>query len=404
MIEHSRIPLLKDHHNHLSFYALLHDGLNLQNVTEKAEAADSIKSLSPEPVSVVLGWNSGYYRFSEEELAQFPPVIIVNISLHSFLISPSAEARLKPRYPEIIANYRDPEWFEYHMPQMLVFAAQQVEPTAEKIGNFFDFLLKRGVYYAEDMLFPSDDFYRILRGTPYIERTAAWTTPDTFKQLSPGTRSFIRGIKLFTDGAVGARSAAMEQPFKDAPKVPLLYNDAQMEHMMREAASFGKSISIHAIGDVATAQAVRLVRKLSGDGVTFPLVRLEHCQFIHETTARRAKDSGIVLSMQPNFNTDSAMYTDRLLPGQLEANNPFRMLIDAAGFVPGEDLIFGSDGMPHGARDALQAALFPPYPGQRLSLREFAAGYCMPDHSAGHIEVEINKKTVKILSKAFDSF
>ena len=61
-------------------------------------------------------------------------------------------------------------------------------------------------------------------------------------------------------------------------------------------------------------------------------MRLEHVQFITLPQARRAKDLGVILSMQPNFNSDSEDYADRLGPRDLEANNPFRMLIDQAGF------------------------------------------------------------------------
>jgi hypothetical protein len=79
--------------------------------------------------------------------------------------------------------------------------------------------------------------------------------------------------------------------------------------------------------------------------------------------------------MQPNFNADSADYRDRLDEEYCEVNNPFRMLIDEFGFEPGKDLIFGSDGMPHGIEFALQQSLFPPVPGQRLMIDEFRSGY-----------------------------
>ena len=55
-----------------------------------------------------------------------------------------------------------------------------------------------------------------------------------------------------------------------------------------------------------------------------------------------------------------------------------------------EALLFGSDGMPHGFREGLKQSLFPPNDEQRLSLEEFAAGYCLPDETAGHIDVEID--------------
>jgi hypothetical protein len=65
-------------------------------------------------------------------------------------------------------------------------------------------------------------------------------------------------------------------------------------------------------------------------------------------------------------------------------------LIDEVGYVPGADLVFGSDGMPHGIREALRQSLFPPYAGQALTLDEFVAGYGSPEDRAGHIEARID--------------
>jgi predicted amidohydrolase YtcJ len=392
------IPLLKDHHNHLSFYALLHDGLDLGEVHEKNEALRHMQSLPGEAVSVVTGWNTGYYSFSAKDLDNLPPVIIVNLSLHSFLMSSSAEALLRESDPEIVTNYRDARWYEDHMPQMLIFLANRVEPTAEMFDRYFAFLGERGVYYAEEMHLANEKIFRLLRSSPFAQCTGFWTDLATFKTLSRETQKEINGIKFFSDGAVGARTAALGQPYKDGGKGYLLFPDETLERMLAEAAVFKKAVAIHALGEIATTQAVRIVKKLKTRGIEFPLVRMEHCQFIHKATAREARELGIVLSMQPNFSTDSVIYRDRLLPAYLENNNPFRMLIDQVGFVPGEDLLFGSDGMPPGAEAALKASLFPPFPGQKLTLEEFVGGYCMPAQSRGRIRLEMDESGLKSLT------
>jgi hypothetical protein len=51
------------------------------------------------------------------------------------------------------------------------------------------------------------------------------------------------------------------------------------------------------------------------------------------------------------------------------------MLIDHAGFVPGQDLIFGSDGPPHGMEYFLESCLFRPLASQTLKFKEIIAGY-----------------------------
>jgi predicted amidohydrolase YtcJ len=390
------IPMLKDHHNHPTIYALFHDCLNLQEVAAKKEAVRMIRSLDKDRVSVVLGWNTGFYRFTGEELKRFPPVIIVNVSLHSFIMNASAQVLLKEKYPGIVENHQDSSWYEAHFPGMMIFLARQVEPTVQKIKTFFDYLYKKGIYYAEDMVLTGDEVHSIICASPFRERTASWADPATFKTLSPGTQKNVKGLKLFTDGALGAGTAALEQPYKDGRKGDLLHSDDELFRQMREVATLAKAVSVHAIGEMGTFQVVRTVRKLKDQGFSFPEIRMEHCQFIDEKTAHEAKELGIILSMQPNFSIDSTVYRDRLFSKYLEWNNPFRMLIDKVGFVPGEDLILGSDGMPHGVEAALQMSLFPPYAQQRLTLDEFIAGYCMPDKSYGQIDLEIDDSGGKV--------
>ncbi|MCK7509971.1 MAG: hypothetical protein MZV70_42015 [Desulfobacterales bacterium] len=63
---------LKDQHNHLSFYSALSRCMSLQGVTVKENALAQLRHLDKENISVILGWNGGYYSF-EEELRPFAP-------------------------------------------------------------------------------------------------------------------------------------------------------------------------------------------------------------------------------------------------------------------------------------------------------------------------------------------
>lgn len=94
--------------------------------------------------------------------------------------------------------------------------------------------------------------------------------------------------------------------------------------------------------------------------------------------------------MQPNFSAESEIYKDRLTDKYRRWNNPFRMLIDKAGFVPGNDLILGSDGMPTGIEGALHNSLFPTETGQQLSINEFVAAYCTNNLNKGFIDVNVD--------------
>jgi len=197
---------------------------------------------------------------------------------------------------------------------------------------------------------------------------------------------------LFTDGAIGVTTAALHQKYRTADHHGmLLYSDDELEALITRW-SGEKPMAIHAIGDAAIDQVVAAVERTARQVPSRHTIRIEHAQFISESTARRAKALGLHLSMQPNFSEDSVAYADRLPASYPPHNNPFRMLIDRVGYVPGVDLYFGSDGMPHGVQEALRQSLIPDggYAGQVLTLDEFIAGYCLPDMTQGSIDVEVS--------------
>jgi predicted amidohydrolase YtcJ len=239
------------------------------------------------------------------------------------------------------------------------------------------------------MLLVNGDEIRLFEDAGLAGRTRFWAAPDVYEGLPNQHREKVHGIKLFTDGALGMWTAALHWPYRDAAQSGmLLYEPAELAAILRRYLTSGKPVAVHAIGDRAIDQAVAAIE--SAGPSPGAEVRIEHAQFIAEPVARRARALGVRLCMQTNFSDDSVHYASRLPDGYAERNNPFRMLIDQVGFRPGQDLLFGSDGMPHGVSEGLRQALFPPYDGQRLTLDEFVAGYCLPDDRAGHVEVRVD--------------
>ena len=383
-----RIPLLKDHHTHPYLYASLGSCLDIRFVDDKSKALELIiDHFIKDEINVVIGWNDSLYRFSPAELDPLPPLIIMNASLHSFVMNRAAEAELAPRYPEIIARIDDREWIERNAAMIMEFVMGIRPCNAGRMSSFYAKLTERGVWYAEEMTLWDSNEIELFDSSLLSERSRFWTTMGTFMEMEDEAIARVHGIKLFGDGALGARTAKLSQCYLGGEEGFLIYDDEKLLRQLIWAAEAGKAVSIHAIGDLAIEQAVNAVARLEKSP---PETRIEHCQFISPQAAARAKSLGIILSMQPNFSLESNFYRDRLPEQYLPKNNPFRMLIDEAGFVPGKDLLFGSDGMPHGAQYALESALFPPFPGQRLTLDEFVAGYCMPDLENGFIDVAID--------------
>lgn len=115
----------------------------------------------------------------------------------------------------------------------------------------------------------------------------------------------IGSIKVFMDGTLGQRTAAMLQPYVGEPENRgMLHVDGEAlaEHA-RQAADVGLSVAVHAIGDRAVHEALNAfeqVRTYERER-QLPALRhrIEHVQLIHPDDAPRLGQMGIIASMQP---------------------------------------------------------------------------------------------------------
>ena len=393
------IPWLYDRHSHVSLYAALADCPDLSRCAQP-EALALLAGLPGDRVTTVVGWHSSRLSFTEWQLEQLPPAILINFSLHGFALTGAARRLLAEQQPELLARQGDPEWCERNMERLLAFFGLAAGLTPAKLARFMASLQKAGIGAAEDMLLTDEAALGVIQASPFHARIRCWTTPAIYRTFSAVAQASVAGLKLFTDGALGARTAALEGRYSGGGSGLLIHDGPGLEQALGEVQALGKPVAIHAIGGRAVAQALTALERLAAQGVSLPWIRMEHVQFITYPQALRAKALGVILSMQPNFNSDSEDYADRLGARDLEANNPFRMLLDQAGFRCGEDLLLGSDGMPHGVEYALQWSLFPAFPGQRLTPDELVAGYGLPPEGHGRsiLRVDETQRKVRMLS------
>ena len=375
----TKSPLLHDHHTHPLLYAAFNSGVDLSDATSFEAAADLITSASNRPqapeVIVAHHWKSNRFPIEQNQLENLPPVAVFNFSLHSVLVNASAKTTLIERFGETVSNLSNQVWYERNICHVLNWFAM-LGGSPDALAAFFVSLEQLGIGSAEEMLLVGEQEIEWFEEASLSHRTKFWAAPETFEELSDAAKSRVHGLKLFTDGAIGAWSAAISDCYLGQPenKGMLIYEDKQLQQILIDGSQQKNAIAIHAIGDVAIEQTIASIEQTNSHN-KFDIIRIEHAQLISEAQAVRAKELGIVLSMQPNFNSDSVVYSDRLSPAMLDANNPFRMLIDTVGFEPGVDLIFGSDGMPHGVEHGLKEVTTPTRESQKLTVEEFTLGY-----------------------------
>jgi predicted amidohydrolase YtcJ len=389
-------------------YSALLDAIDLMQIAggpeEATEAIEHRASTAADAWTIAYGWDPLRHPLPSLALDRIPqPVVLLHRSLHGVAINLAGRPWLLRQDPQAARSIDDPHWVEENLRRVLNLFVLPGAST-DRLRKFYHRLAtEHGIWQADEMLLVAPEELRLFEEADLADRCLFWAAPETFQAMTGQQQKQVHGLKVFADGAIGTRTAAVHQPYRDLSspqRGQLLLTAHQIAHYALVAAQSQKPLAIHAIGDRAIDEVIEAASSLRGTGIP-PRIRIEHAQMISEPTAHRAKALGIHLCMQPNFSSDSVDYQDRLPKEMVERNNAFRMLIDEAGYRPGVDLFFGSDGMPHGAQTALSLSLFPPRHRQRLSLEEFQLGYCQPDLRHGWIDLAIDwtKQTVEAAPK-----
>ncbi len=150
----------------------------------------------------------------------------------------------------------------------------------------------------------------------------------------------VRSVKLFADGALGSRGAAMLAPYSDLPnhRGLLFMSDREMEHSIETALRAGYQVNIHAIGDAANHQV------LDGFEQAYAALgrgrelrnRIEHAQVVALSDIPRFKQLDLIASMQPTHATsDMNMAQERIGPERLKGAYAWRSFLDQGTRIAG---------------------------------------------------------------------
>lgn len=110
----------------------------------------------------------------------------------------------------------------------------------------------------------------------------------------------VRGIKLYMDGALGSRGAALLEPYSDAEGLGLQLTPRDKGlALMQRAKAIGAQVAMHAIGDRGNRIALDWFEDaLKGD--TQARWRIEHAQIVADSDVPRFAKLGVIASMQPS--------------------------------------------------------------------------------------------------------
>jgi predicted amidohydrolase YtcJ len=156
-----------------------------------------------------------------------------------------------------------------------------------------------------------------------------------------GARLWVRGVKLYADGALGSRGAALLEPYADDPaNLGLLTTPGdRMADVAQRSLEAGFQVGVHTIGDRGGLVALDAFEAALGGGKPEARFRIEHAQVMRPQDIGRMAKLGIIASMQPTHATSDMPWAGaRLGERRLAGAYAWRQVLDAGG-----RLALGSD-------------------------------------------------------------
>jgi predicted amidohydrolase YtcJ len=213
--------------------------------------------------------------------------------------------------------------------------------------------LERGLTTVTDMGVDQSDYeaYAGLRAAGRLPLRAALFLSDEAElldawfergpEMDPEARLQVRGVKLYADGALGSRGAALIEEYSDEPQnLGLLRTSSDHIHeVCNRALASGFQVGIHAIGDRGNLVSLDGLERCFGGPRPVARFRIEHAQIMRLSDIDRLAGLGVIASMQPTHATsDMPWAEDRVGPQRIRGAYAWRRVLEAGG-----RLALGSD-------------------------------------------------------------
>lgn len=176
------------------------------------------------------------------------------------------------------------------------------------------------------------------------------TMEDADKLFAAGPTTSINGrietraIKMYMDGALGSRGAALLEPYSDSPESTglTMMKEGESRQIMVQALREGMQVNTHAIGDLGNRLVLNWYEKtfdevpLGDRAVAEPRWRIEHSQIVNPDDIPRFKSLGVIPSMQPSHAIGDLYFApDRLGKDRLDGAYAWQTLIDSGVIIAG---------------------------------------------------------------------
>ncbi|MDP2688333.1 MAG: amidohydrolase [Aequorivita sp.] len=357
------VPGLIDAHAHL--YGL---GLGLQNVdlvgtTSFDEILGKVVAFQEEknmPYIIGRGWDQNDWddkNFPNKKQLDslFPdtPVALQRVDGHAYLVNSKAlelagiTAKTKVAGGEIVLENGEPTGIIIDAPMALIdktFPEITKEVSAEALleaekiclqyglTTVDDAGLDRNIIELIDALQKEGKFklrmYAMVSNSP--ENLDYYLQNGTYKT----DRLNVRSFKIYADGALGSRGAAMREPYSDMSHHfgAMITPADSLDFLAKKIAASEFQMNTHAIGDSANIAVLRAYKKVL-EGQTDRRWRVEHAQILSEEDFEYYSDN-IIPSVQPTHATSDMYWAqDRVGEERIKYAYAYKTMLEKAGKI-----------------------------------------------------------------------
>ncbi|MGP1276055.1 MAG: amidohydrolase, partial [Caulobacterales bacterium] len=332
-------PGFTDSHAHLIGIGQRERTLNLEetaSITDLQARVSAYAEANPDGVISGRGWIETHWpeaRFPSaadlDTVVSDRPVILIRADGHALVANTAAmdAAGVTAQTPDPEGGeiLRDPDGAATGMiidAAMAPFRALLADPSpAERVEIYASaaaVMARHGWTGVHDMSVPYGDvdiLEQLAEAGRLPLRVHVSANPAAYDEVaarSPrihdGGRVTARAVKLYADGALGSRGAALINPYADSPGSSglLLMQEEQAGAMMDNALRDGVQLAIHAIGDLGNRLVLDWVEAayarvpVEERAVAEPRWRIEHTQVVSPSDLPRIAELGLIASMQPS--------------------------------------------------------------------------------------------------------
>ncbi|SES91135.1 amidohydrolase [Paenibacillus sp. NFR01] len=334
------LPGLVDAHVHLGMTGMKLDMLDFTGMTSKAEMLRAIseRAQATAPGEWILGLNWNENEFTPaaapdihelDAAAPLHPVFLTRTCFHAFLGNSEAfrRAGVTENTPDFASGAygRGPDgalngWI--YEDASAPFAAVQPTPDYAQKKN----ALRRGIAHAlslgltavhtEDLRLLGDigtmlRLHRELREEGVLFRTHQLLFHSALPELAElglaagSGDEWLRlgAVKLFSDGAIGGRTALLELPYSDAPETRgiAIHTQEELNGIVAAARRLEYPVAVHAIGDAAARMTLAAMRSVPLQHSAALPDRFIHAQVLDAGLVEEMKALRLIADIQPRF-------------------------------------------------------------------------------------------------------